>query len=483
MVAPHSSVHLIAIAALTFVSAALMVLVRNRVIRRRLFFSGAAALAAGLAHLLAEWRTESWLLGRHGQSLEFLALSVASANGIVALLFNPWFRDGESDRAPSIVQDTLVVAAGVGAGLLLFQVSSLNFLTGSAIVAAVVGFALQDTLGNAFAGIAIQTERPFKVGHWIAVGEWSGLVTEMTWRSTKIRTKAGNLVAVPNSAMSSHAITNYSEPAAPTRLQLDVGAAYGVAPNDVREAVFAAIRDTGQVLSTPAPDVLLVDFGSSAITYRVRFWIDDFSRDESAKDVVRTRIYYEFRRRSIEIPYPIQVQYERQEPGEDASERRHRSREAVASVPVLTRLPEDARAALAATARELLYAEGETIVREGEPGSSMFVVLSGRVAVTVGGGQREVATTEAGGYFGEMSLLTGEPRSATVVARSDCALLELNADAFRVYFQDRPEVLDDLALAATARRQELAGARAALAVSEVSAATSLRTRMRQFFGV
>jgi small-conductance mechanosensitive channel/CRP-like cAMP-binding protein len=483
VVPAHSASHLISAAALTFAAAAMMGFVRNRVIRRRLLFSGAVALAACLAHFLADWRPDSWLFGRHGRSLEFVALTTAAANGLVALLFNPWFRDGESDRAPAIVQDSLVLAAGVAAGLVLFQVSSLNFLTGSAIVAAVVGFALQDTLGNAFAGIAIQTERPFRVGHWIAVGEWSGLVTEMTWRSTKIRTKAGNLVAVPNSTLSSHAITNYSEPAAPTRLQLEVGAAYGVPPNDVRDAVLTAVRDAGFVLASPAPDVLLADFGPSAITYRVRFWIDDFSKDETAKDVVRTRIYYEFRRRNIEIPWPIQIQYERQELPSDTPERRNRSAQAVAAVPVLTRLPEDARTTLAGTARELLYAEGETIVREGEPGSSMFVVLSGRVAIAVGPERREVAKTDAGGYFGEMSLLTGEPRSATVVARSDCALLELNAEAFRIYLQAHPEVLDDLALAAASRRQELDGVKSAVAVSPGVAATPLRLRMREFFGV
>src|SRR5262245_59521704 len=144
-----------------------MVVVRNRVIRRRLFFSAAAGLVAALIHLFAGWPP----------AVDLLILVVATGNGLVALLFNPWFRDGESDRAPAIVQDALVVAIGLAGGLVLFQVSSFNFLTGSAIVAAVVGFALQDTLGKAFAGIAIQIERTFRVGHWITVGGSLGVVT------------------------------------------------------------------------------------------------------------------------------------------------------------------------------------------------------------------------------------------------------------------------------------------------------------------
>ena len=168
----------IAIAGAALALAAIpIVIVRNRAIRRRLLFSVIATAAAVAVHFLAALRPDSWLFGVHGTRIEQLVLVLAVANSVVSLLFNPWYRDGESDRAPAIVQDTLVIGSALVAGVFLFEVSSFNFLTGSAIVAAVVGFALQDTLGNAFAGIAIQVERPFRFGHWIAVGEWSGLVT------------------------------------------------------------------------------------------------------------------------------------------------------------------------------------------------------------------------------------------------------------------------------------------------------------------
>ena len=90
----------------------------------------------------------------------------------------------------------------------------------------VVGFALQDTLGNAFAGLAIQIEKPFRVGHWIRVGDFEGHVAEVTWRATKLRTKAGNFVIVPNNIIAKEAITNYSEPTVPTRLEVEVGVSY-----------------------------------------------------------------------------------------------------------------------------------------------------------------------------------------------------------------------------------------------------------------
>ena len=126
----HPASHLLVAAAAAVSAAALTLVVRNRVIRRRLLFSGGAAIAAVLVHALAQSRPDTWLLGQQGRSIEVLILAVAGANGLVALLFNPWFRDGESDRAPAIVQDTLVVAAGLGTALVAFQVSSFNFLTG-----------------------------------------------------------------------------------------------------------------------------------------------------------------------------------------------------------------------------------------------------------------------------------------------------------------------------------------------------------------
>ena len=126
-----------------------------------------------------------------------------------------------------------------------------QLLTTSAVGAVVVGFALQDTLGNAFAGLAIQSERPFKVGHWIKVGDFEGRVAEITWRATKLRTKAGNFVIVPNNIVAKEAITNYSEPAAPTRLDLEVGVSYSSSPLQSSSAMVDAMAQVPHVLQTP----------------------------------------------------------------------------------------------------------------------------------------------------------------------------------------------------------------------------------------
>ena len=480
----HPAWHLFVALALIVGSIGFTAFVGNRIIRRRLLFSAIHGLAAALVHLAAlEWSHRSWILREKSWELEWLALVLGTAGGLIALVFNRWRADRDADRTPAIVQDFVLVAVGIWAAVVLFEVNEFGFFTGSAIVAAILGFAAQDTLGNAFAGIALQMERPFHVGHWIAVDQWVGVVTEVTWRATKIRTKSGNLVTVPNSVMAGHGITNYSEPIAPTRMEVNVGITYNAPPNDVRAALLAATRSVDFVLESPPIEIYLIDFAASSINYRIWFWINDYAMEDEALDAVRTRMFYELRRRNIEIPYPIQVEYSREETPVDRVAERRRFAEDITRVPVFARLPADAHVALAESAREVLFGDGETVVRQGDPGGSMFLIVNGGVSIVIGPERKEVAVTKAGGYFGEMSLLTGEPRTASVIARGDTTVVEITGEAFRAYVQSRPEVLDEIAAAAVTRKRELDHARAGIGAAPSAEKVSLLATMRQFFGL
>jgi small-conductance mechanosensitive channel len=480
--------HLVLGLGLSGAAVAAMAVVRNRFMRRRLLFTLVLGIAYLAVHLIRVGAgdvpgfAQFDDLERIGASLEPLLASLGIVNLLVTLAFNPWFHDGSVERAPSIVQDAIVIALFGSVALYVFRQKA-EVLAGSAIAAAAVGFALQDTLANLFAGLGIQIDRPFRVGQWITVGAYEGVVTAVTWRATKIRTKFGNLVILPNNLIAKEAITNYSEPVLPTRLVVDVGAAYQVPPNDVRDAITTVLGQSSRVLETPPPEVLLLEFGSSAITYRARFWINDFNLDEATKDEVRRGIYYEFRRRGIEIPWPIQVRYTRAEPPADTPERRAAFQQAIRNVPVLAPLSDDVHQALAAAARERLYGDGEVVVREGDAGTTLCIVQRGRVVVTVGPERKQVATIEAGGYFGEMSLLTGAPRSATVTAKGDCGVLEISADAFRTYVHSHPHVVEPLAAAAEARRRELDKTRASASGAQGPGGVSLAHRIREFFGL
>lgn len=451
---------------------------RNPALRRRLRGTLGVALAAIAAHVVLMTAPLPPTFAPNIFSVEKLLLTLGLIQAAVALLCHPWFSERATERAPGIVQGALVLGVFLLVVTLVFPD---QLFAASAIGAVVVGFALQDTLGNFFAGLALQIDRPFKPGHWIEVGAFQGRVTEITWRATKIQTKTGNLVIVPNNIVGKEAITNYSEPLSPTRLFVEVGTGYQVPPNEVREAILDALTRCPRVLKEPAADVVLVDFGASALIFRARFWVKDFETDERARDEVRTAIYYEFRRRAIEIPWPIQIEYQRHEEVADVEATRSRYASQIAATPIFTTVGPEVHAALAASARERLFGRGEVVVTEGEPGASMFLVTDGALVITAGPDRREVAITEAGGYFGEMSLLTGDPRSATVTAQRDSTVLEISADAFGAHVRSHPGVLDALAEVAATRRHELDAIKAAPGASPAATKASLLARMRRFF--
>ncbi len=469
---------------LSLALAALSLLVRlltpNRLVRRKLRLPLALALLFPIVALgLPYAPVDAAALGPV-RGIANLGLALAAITFVVTVLANSLREDRLPTAMPNIVQDAVIVGLFMVAGTMLMQE---KFLTTSAVGAVVLGFALQDTLGNAFAGLAIQIEKPFHVGQWIRVGDHEGRVEEITWRATKLRTKATNFVVVPNSTIAKESIVNYSEPVIPTRLDVDVGASYDATPDLVKRALFEALDNAALVLREPRANALLIDFGASAITYRVRFWIADFARDWDACDQVRSNIYYSFKRYGIEIPYPAQVQYTRESAPARAPSLTGEFAALLASSALFASLDETERLACAALGEERLYTKGEAILREGEPGGSMFVIGSGQADVTIAGGL--VRTLGPGDFVGEMSLLTGERRTATVVASEPCRLMEMTSDAFRAFVISKPGVFKTMEPAVLARRAELSAMREKYAAEQADEEPdhSFLAGVRRFLGL
>ncbi|BCS35722.1 hypothetical protein TBR22_A49560 [Luteitalea sp. TBR-22] len=453
---------------------------RNTYVQRKLVLS--VALAAGylVAHLLALWPGTPPGIGRTLATIEPVLLVLAASNLIVLLAVNPFREDRLPERLPAILQDAITVALFVTVVVLFFN-DRLQLTAAAGAV--VLGLALQDTLGNAIAGLALQADQPYKVGDWIRVGDHEGRVTQISWRSTVLRTRESTLVALPNSSIADGAIVNFSEPAPPTRVFVDVGVTYTAPPNQVKAVIGEALAAVPLAMSSPAPDVLVVDFANSAITYRARCFVQDMERASLAQDQMRTAIWYTFQRHGLDIPYPIQVEYS---PGAMP----------VVSFPEQADLPAliggsvllgglsaDARATLAASARPRLYGSGETIVRQGETGRTSFLVARGVVRVSLAPDDQEVARLGVGEVFGEMSWLTGEPRSATVTATTDTLVFELDDTTLRALAEGTPGVLETLAEAVSRRRAELQVLSADHATrrgAAVEAPASLVARMKRF---
>ena len=475
--------HFVAAAALLLVTLAVQAFTTNRFVRRKLLFSVVlvvASIGLGVTLLYVD-KTQAPAL-HDFERVPGLLFLLALINTLVVSALNPLRKDRISEQFPNIVQDALIFGTFFVIATVVFKET---ILTASAVGAVVVGFALQDTLGNAFAGLGIQMEKPFRVGHWIKVGEFEGKVSQVTWRATKLLTRAGTYVVVPNSIISKESITNYSEPILPVRITVDVGATYSKPPNEVKAAILEAIAHTPLALEAPAPDVLVQNFGSSSIEYRARFWIAEFEVDEIARDQVRSAIYYSFARHKIEIPFPMQIEIARQDTPSTALLASDVV-DLLGQVSIFAPLSHQERSALATGVHERLYASGEVVVRQGANGASMFVVHSGQVKVTIDPGSREVARTNPGGFFGEMSLLTGDPRTATVAATTDSLLVEIPAASFRSVALANPAVVEAVSAAVVARRAGLDQARAEAAMFDAALrdqSQSLMGRVRRFLGL
>ena len=455
---------------------------RNRLVRNRLrltmllafVFVAIRAVLAGPDVVRPE--TEQVAL-----SVAQLVFAFALIQFAVLLLINPLRVDRVPDRFPTIIQDVIVfILFAIVATLVMDE----RFLTTSAVGAVVAGLALQDTLGNLVSGLAIQVEKPFQLGHWVSSGGWEGEVIEITWRATKLRTRQGNQVIVPNGELARSSIINYSEPAAPTRLEIDVGTGYDDPPNRVKAVILDVLDREPLVLKVPAPVVHVISFDASSILHRARFWITHFPMDEVITDRVRTAIYYAFKRENVTIPYPIQIEYGLEPPPSWPDAAALQAAGALlASTDLFGLLSEQDREALIPVSPLRVFGAGESIMRQGEAGQSAFVVYSGRVRVSLDPGDVEVAVLERGQYFGEMSLLTGDPRTATVRAAGDCTVLEITADNFRRLILESPSMIERISTVVAERRAGLARARAAVNAPPPESATSLMARVRKFFRV
>ncbi len=370
------------------------------------------------------------------------------------------------------------------------EVDVTKVFTASVLTTAVIGLALQDTLGNVMSGLALQLERDLEIGDWISLDDRiSGRIREVRWRATTIVTKNGDLMLIPNSAITRATIVNYSRPTTAHRQWINVRIHFRHPPARVQEVIVKAVRELAFVRSDPPPDCILHEFKDDASVYSVRYWMDDVQRDDTMDSAVRSAIWYALHRAGMEIPFPSR-NVNLTELNEDRARRKDdeeyaRRVDALARVDVFRALDAEKIDRLSRRLRMLMFGPGETILRQGDPGDSLYVVRTGSVAVQIGvlGAFKEVATLSDGQFFGEMSLMTGAMRAATVVAKSDVECYIVDKEAFQEILQEKPElasIISDI----LARRQVALGEQPAQSVVPTAVQKNqLMTKIASFFGI
>jgi small-conductance mechanosensitive channel/CRP-like cAMP-binding protein len=332
-------------------------------------------------------------------------------------------------------------------------------VVGSGVIALVIGFAGQNFLSGIIAGISIQVNRPYKVGDWLKVGETYGEVREINWRSTRLCTNDNIYLDIPNNEMVQHTITNLTYPNRTHFMRLQINAEYGAAPNRVKDALLRATIQAPGVEKDPPPQIYVSEYGESAIVYQIKFAMTTHSGYYEARDAIYTNAWYEFRRRKITFPFPQRTLHLERKVGPPVDEGHEEALSILRGEALFQCLSETQLDHLVKQARLNHFGRGERVIEEGADGDSMFILLRGaaKVSVSKNGSTIPVATLSSGDCFGEMSLLTGEKRSATVKADGDCYVMEIGKEVMGAVIRDSPECLRQLSELLAARKMETEG--------------------------
>ncbi|HET8937395.1 MAG TPA: mechanosensitive ion channel family protein [Polyangiales bacterium] len=419
-------------------------------------------LAAGSGFMiLFEWMPSNARLQRWTSVIPVALLLLAFGRLLSIAVFDWLLTRRLQTGAPRIVRD-IVDGLFTGVSLLIalgaLGVAPGSLLTTSAVLTAVLGLSLQDTLGNLFAGLALQMQRPFDVGDWIQIdrdGLQVGRVLELNWRAARLRTNDGQELIVPNNLLARSVILNHSIQDS-THCAVKVLLPYQVPTQRAHTVLLRAAEAVDGVLAEPKARVVTTGFADHGVQYELRFHIADFSRRSSTEAMVRDRVWYVLQRTGLTFATPPGAASATAQRA-DGSDQMARAR-AISKIDFLQGLPDGAIDMLAADSHIELYAPGEYIVRQGETGEELYLCLSGTLQVlhqTDNGELREVARLEAGGLFGEIAQLTGQARNASVRAATTCELLVLRKPAFVQVLKETPAFAEQISERLAQRRAEL----------------------------
>src|SRR5436190_3126385 len=421
----------------------------------------------------------------------WMALVISVVRFVGLLIFATALRKSGPTEIASLLRTVLSMILYIVAFFIIFQsqyptVQLAPLFTGSTIVGIVVGLALQDTLGNLFAGIALQADQPFQVGDVINISNrGTGVVESVSWRGVKIRTFQSKLLIISNAVLGRETI----EVAPKNNLNARVvffNSVYIYSPTRTAQLVREAIRNVENVSNKVRPIVRIRNLGDSGIEWEVKYWIEKYEKYIDTDALIRQRIWYVFKRENIELAFPTRTIHVEPKP-ETLSDDEiiNVATEHLANVPVFAPLSEEEIDKLARASVKRIFAPGEAIVRRGQEGRSMFVVIRGNVKVQVPENniQKVINRLTVNDFFGEMGLMTGEPRTATVVAEDEVDVLEIRKAAIKPIFEVNPDLMSAVYEIIEARKLLLSTTDEDKGSEDTDRKAGVLGSIRRFFGI
>jgi small-conductance mechanosensitive channel/CRP-like cAMP-binding protein len=387
-----------------------------------------------------------------------------------------------------LVRASLFGLAAIAILVFVFQQAATGLIATSSVLIAVVGFALRYVISDVFSGIFLNFDHPYRIGDWIELGAGVlGKVTEITWRSTRLITRDGTTVILPNGLIATGRLINYSAPAASFRTSLRFWVEAGLPVDRVKAILMTAAFVAARSYPELRPDVLVQECGESGVLYVVRFWVPDAGEENVCRDTVVSAVVLALQRNGIEFAAPKRQLTPAPAEGAARSLAPPSPAELLESCDLFHVFTADERVALSHVLTEERVRAGDVVFHRGAPGGSLYFVADGALevrALSPDGREVTVDRMVPGDVFGEISLLTGETRSATIVALSDALLYQVTKVAIEPFLWRRTELFDALAKLMVERRKHNKDRLHALRDAREAAlgADDLVARFRSFFG-
>jgi len=405
-------------------------------------------------------------------------------------------------EAPRILRELTVAVSYIALLIYLFSINHVDvsgIIATSAVLTAVIGLSLQDILSNVMGGLALQMDRSIKVGDWIRYNEIAGIVREITWRHTAVESRNGDRFVIPNNLMMKNTVMLQGrrwDGTVKQRRWIYFNVDYRFSPSAVIGAVTESLKrqPIKGVAEEPEPHAIMWEFKESWAQYAVRYWLTDIVNDDRTDSEIKTRIYFALKRIGVPLSIPSSTIFMQRDRGERVrvadQERAQRLRD-LELVAIFRGLTADEREKVAQTLIYTPFVAGETIIVQGHAVHHLYILTSGCVEIRVsidGGPSSAVKKLDAPDFFGEMGMLTGEPRRATVVAVTNVECWRLDKEGLQGILSARPQIATEISHILASRDVELAAVREGLSEDAkrarlASTHKSLLARIESFFGL
>lgn len=427
----------------------------------------------------------------------FVSLAILLDRLIRALYWNRYLKRRRGMATPALMEDLLTIALvvlGISLGLYWEEgVSITGLVTASGATAIILGIALQAVIQDLFSGLAVNIEGAYAIGDWLTFYSEQmheagfGRVTGITWRNTFLMQEDGRTLMVPNHMMTTHPVLNHNRPPGPKRFEVEISADNRIPFRRLHDALlgeaYKVVTHPG-FARHPKPSVMLHRIGEDGCYYLVRFyaWPGQISTTRC-----RSAMLAALQEAVLQNDFasPVQQIEIQPPPRLDFTLGEKETRAVLRRAPLFARtLDEKQVADLATHCHVHDFSASTVLMRQGDPPGPMYIILEGAISIAIVGpdGQdHEVAVSATGDAVGEMSLMTGAPRSATATTLCHVRALEIGKDGIEALLAKTPRLAERLSEVLAERQRALQAAVDQHARKE-DGARDILTRMLDFFG-